>query len=173
MLWWCVQVVGWNSCGGVELLVGPHPCWSPFQHQALPRPTAVRWPLPGAGTLCTRAPHLSSPGHTWAKGIAFCFWDKASVSHISPWKYHMIRFWTRFNSAIYIAGCISIVPVLNNTLVFISMSWSVCVSHCWCDFKPFKPNRMILLLTGVSLSNWAWYRSHRVTQLSTETLRRN
>lgn len=106
---------------------------------------------------------------TWPTGTDFCFWDKASVSHhsLSPWKYHTICFWTRFNFAVYIAGCISIVPALNNTLVFTSMSWSVCVSHwllMWFQafFFSFWRNRMIFLLSGVSLSNWDWYWTHSV-----------
>lgn len=60
------------------------------------------------------------------------------------------------------------------------MSWSVCVSHCRCDFKlfffPFFPlwrNRVILLFSGVSLLNGGWYWTHCVAQLPTASPRRN
>lgn len=98
-----------SKCGEVASALGWHPIhqdpWS-----------EISWP---------------ASSDTWSRGTAFWFWGKASVSHcsLSPWKYCTMCFWTRFNFAIYIARCISIAPALNNTLVFTSVSWSVCVSH--------------------------------------------
>lgn len=68
----------------------------------------------------------------------------------------LIRFWMRFNFAVYIAGCVSLIPALNNMLALTSVNKSGFVFHwvlmwfqVWFSFGEIGWLSCFLLLTGI------------------------
>lgn len=107
----------------VPLTRGPHQLHQVLGHGMEPQ----HGPLGQGAAGQLRGPHLPKSHSDGEIGRA-AFWILRQSQTLVA-RLPLIRFWMRFNFAVYIAGCVSLIPALNNMFALTSVNKSGFVFH--------------------------------------------